>query len=405
MAITFVGRTQASSNSGTTTIAISTPAGIAAGDLMLVMVVNTLASVPAAPSGWTQINGYVSISGEVTSLFFKKYVVADGTSYTFGAANNLGFPKAVMRAYRTAVTVDANNHNTATSSTSLQIPALTATIIGAEWYVGFWTNAQGAITGPGDLVNTTADSTQWLTFDGDKVMGATGSVPGAETATAVSANWTGIAVTIIPYEALPQFFFHRIRRQHPVLLRAKRSVRNRIEFITRPNFIESPVLRHRQQPHRVVIAKAKRSLRTRWIVDRQVTAPHADFPPILRHRQPRKPISKVKAKPAMRGRLKPPALSAVPAELRSRRQPKRILQVRAKRPVRERLTLPPQPKKVLPLPVFARQRIKRRIHLIGKKSWILVFYGSAVVPPPATFVDIARWRGTARRGSAIHGSN
>src|SRR5207245_2121169 len=73
-----------------------------------------------------------SVTGGAATVTF------DGTG-----GNHLGFPKAVLRFYRnvnTSTPFDATATATTPSgtSTSLQIPALSATAMSNEFYVGFW---------------------------------------------------------------------------------------------------------------------------------------------------------------------------------------------------------------------------------------------------------------------------
>ena len=198
MAISFVARSQNNNNASGVSLTVNYPSGIQAGDLVLAWIVNFGVTCPT-PSGWSAVaTEQVNSIGDHLSLFSQTY--SSGSSQTFGST--LGFPKGVMRAYRGCRTFDATNGGAHTSAgaTSLQIAALSNTVIDNEWYVALWTDdaATTNITGPGDLGNTTNDGTQWGTFEGDKALGAKGTTPGGETATGPSGNWVAFATTLIP---------------------------------------------------------------------------------------------------------------------------------------------------------------------------------------------------------------
>jgi hypothetical protein len=193
--ITFIGRTEDSANSASTTVNVSPPAGIQTGDFML-LCVDSWNSVPNAPSGFTRLSTAQNSSLDYMSVFYKFYASGDGLPYIVGASS---YPDAVLRTYRGVSGVDASG--TAGSSgatTQLTIPALAATGASGDEYIGCFANdiAQ-AITLPSDLGHATTQISQWPLGDGDKAIGSSGSVPPAETATSASASdWIGQAVTL-----------------------------------------------------------------------------------------------------------------------------------------------------------------------------------------------------------------
>jgi Glycosyl hydrolases family 16 len=192
----FIGRTEASVNSANTTVAVLVPSGIEPGDLMVVFV-SSFNSTPTAPSGWTSLGSVTNSSSDVGAAFSLAYAAGDPSYFTF---SNVNWPKAILRVYRGVTAVDGQQFADSTrAGTSLAIPALPATTVADDEYVGFFVadNATSAISGSSDLGDQTADKTQWASFDGDKITSAFGSVPPAATATAApTEDWVGFGVTL-----------------------------------------------------------------------------------------------------------------------------------------------------------------------------------------------------------------
>ena len=198
-AITFIGRTQANVNSANTKVALTTPAGIQNGNLMLA-VVDSWNSTPPAPSGWTQLPGTaINSSADYAAAFTRIWHSGDPTSYTFTGVN---YPKAIMRVYSGATGIDASKPAPAsivnTKGPSFTLPALPATTVPSDEYVAFFANdnTSAAITGPSDLTDGIRDQAQWASFDADKLIANQGTVPPAETAIISSGNWIGYVVTL-----------------------------------------------------------------------------------------------------------------------------------------------------------------------------------------------------------------
>lgn len=208
----FCGRAQGDTNSANTNVVITFPAGTAAGDFILVCISSNTGMCPA-PTGWAQVASTITNSSSHTmALFWKIYTASDGASVTFGTTD-LQFPKAVMRVYCGVIAIDANNSAASSSNASTQvIPALTATQFSNEIYVGFWSSGDVSLNGPGDLVDGTSNpydggtTSNWATYDGDKVIVTAGTIPPAETASVAdlsTASWTSFAVTLILTDATP----------------------------------------------------------------------------------------------------------------------------------------------------------------------------------------------------------
>jgi hypothetical protein len=193
--ITFIGRTEDSANSASTTVNASPPAGVQNGDFMLLCVASWN-SVPAAPSGFTRLGTAVKNSNlDYLSAFYKFYAAGDGLPYVVGASS---WPDAVLRAYRGVSAVDASAFaGSSSAATNLTLPALPATNASGDEYVGCIANDTQPITLPSDLGHTTTQASQWQLGDGDKALGGAGTVPPAETATSSeAANWIGLAATL-----------------------------------------------------------------------------------------------------------------------------------------------------------------------------------------------------------------
>jgi hypothetical protein len=199
--VAFLGRTQAVSASDDTSVTISTPTGIANGDLMVVSV-TAWNSTPATPTGWTKLGSTTNSVPDEVAVFSSTWTTGSATSYTFGSGN-LNYPKAVMRVYSGASGIDASSAAPATSGsdtdgTSFSLPALSATAAANEDYVGFFIcDNCTSITGPSGLGDGTSDTSQWASYDGDLLIANAGSSVPTRTATAsTGGNWLGFAITV-----------------------------------------------------------------------------------------------------------------------------------------------------------------------------------------------------------------
>jgi hypothetical protein len=193
--LAFVGRTQNTANVPNTRITLPTPAGIRNNDVMLAFIASWN-STPTAPSGWTSLGSLENADHDIGAAFVTTWHTGNPTSYTFG---NVNWPKAVMRVYRGETGVDSSHFAAGGGGvSSLTIPILSATTAADDAYVAFFVNEGSPIIGPSDLIDVTADQTQWASFDGDKVIANRGTVPPAETASVTSGqtNWIGFAVTL-----------------------------------------------------------------------------------------------------------------------------------------------------------------------------------------------------------------
>lgn len=180
----FIGRTQANVNSTSATATITTPSGIQSGDMM-VIVASSYNAAPTGPAGWSALGTCNDTSSDYIGAWTK---TATGSgSFTVGG----NYPKAIMRVYRGPTSVDSSAcHGTST------IPALSATTAANDAYLGFFINPNLPITPPSDLVDGTSDTTQWASWDGDKIITNSGATPPAETASSTSRSISyGITLT------------------------------------------------------------------------------------------------------------------------------------------------------------------------------------------------------------------
>jgi hypothetical protein len=205
-AISFIGRSESSVNSPDTSVTLDTPAGIANGDLMLV-VVDSWNAAPSAPSGWSQSPGVaLNSSADYAAAFLKIWHSGDPAAFTFTGVN---YPKAVMRVYSGATGIDAASAAPATvvntGGPSFTLPALPATTEPDDEYAAFYANdnSAGVITGPSNLADGVSDQSQWASFDGDELIANQGTVAPAETAINVSGNWVGYAVNLSAEGTIP----------------------------------------------------------------------------------------------------------------------------------------------------------------------------------------------------------
>jgi len=205
-AISYITRSQNNNSTSASNLVLTVPATAVANDLLLSFVesydYNTV-----CPSQWIQLaNTGCSSSGNTffLNVCYRFATAGDpGSTYTW---LNLAYSKGIIRVERG---VDSGRPFRAVSGADatcvsigagLTIPALLPTGEPGDFYVGYWENAGATTTtGPGDLADTTADTTQWSTFEGDKTISLAGITPVAEAATGSSAvPWLGFAMTLRP---------------------------------------------------------------------------------------------------------------------------------------------------------------------------------------------------------------
>lgn len=211
-AIQFDGRTQNNTNAAGTSVSATTPSGVRDGDYLVVTVDSWDSNLPA-PASWTllrQTNNKVvsNGSGDHIALIYRVWHTGDPTSYSLGNGQ-LAYPKAVLRAYYGVGAIDAfacsPSPGAVTTGPSFTLANPPATKSTGEEFIGEWStdNTAASVNGPSDLGDGTAEKTQWSTFDGDKPIPASGTIPTSETANSASGspNWIGCDVTLVPSTA------------------------------------------------------------------------------------------------------------------------------------------------------------------------------------------------------------
>jgi hypothetical protein len=123
---THVG--SSSNSTGTTTLSLSKPAGVASGDMMLVAIYTGDAASASItpPSGWTELRTYAPNSFFRFSVFYRVAGASEGASYSFtvGDVDTVG----AISAYRGGETgAPASTISTGLSGTSLAAPSITTT--------------------------------------------------------------------------------------------------------------------------------------------------------------------------------------------------------------------------------------------------------------------------------------
>jgi FG-GAP-like repeat len=206
--IQFDGRTQNNTNATDASVTVMTPSGVQNGDYLLVTVDSVNPRRQGRIPHWkvlSRTNNRILSYGKYDhiALIYRIWHTGDPTSYSLGNGQ-LGYPKAVLRAYHGVGAIDAFAcsplKGAPTAGPSFTLAMLRATKSAGEEFIGEWAAASTSslINGPSDLGDGKADKTQWTTFDGDKKISAAGTVPTAETANIASGSvdWIGCDVTL-----------------------------------------------------------------------------------------------------------------------------------------------------------------------------------------------------------------
>lgn len=193
------------SNSGTGTLTISTPTGVAAGDVMLAQVGQRSGSTFTAPAGWTLVRSDTLAGQIVSALYWRVVTTTEPTSHSWTSPSG-GQSAGGIVAYRGVNTTNPVNAHAGLTGTvaTISIPAVTTTVSNTMVV------ALAAIrqTTPG-LPSATTALWQRASGNGSGSMGISGgdaafSGPGdtgARTATRStnSFQWTGQTVALRPH--------------------------------------------------------------------------------------------------------------------------------------------------------------------------------------------------------------
>ena len=155
MGATF--RSSASSTAdGITSLAVSAPAGLAQGDVMLAWVSYNSAATVSAPSGWSSVGSWMTASSASAQLFSRTAGSSEPASYTFsltgGATADIaaGILAYFVAGGSVSVGAETQSHNSA-QVTTYAAPSVTTTQA-SETVVAFWAaNQFNALTLPGGL--------------------------------------------------------------------------------------------------------------------------------------------------------------------------------------------------------------------------------------------------------------
>ncbi|HZJ06798.1 MAG TPA: PKD domain-containing protein, partial [Nocardioidaceae bacterium] len=141
--ISFVARSTAQANA--VAPAVTMPAGVEAGDTLLLTASLSLATAAAAPSGWTQVG--MNASTQLRSVVWARTATAGDVTGSPVAVTMEAQHKAtlVLSAYRgvNAATVSATA-SIDTNTTSHTTPAVT--VPGGSWVVSFWSEKSASST-------------------------------------------------------------------------------------------------------------------------------------------------------------------------------------------------------------------------------------------------------------------
>lgn len=203
---TPVAGTLAENATATTSLAVPYPAGISAGDLLLMWVAVSVATVPALPAGWTSIVSGSSGTGSQSPSNRWYYKVATGSetgnqSVTHSNATSRGQMWRISGVDQTTPIDVVGTHTAAAIGAATTHPGVTTTVTGAQVWASAMKNSSGGtyptVTSPFTMTEVLDDGTpyptvqvSYLTWSGS---GATGTVTFG-TDTSVRAGYDVLAL-------------------------------------------------------------------------------------------------------------------------------------------------------------------------------------------------------------------
>jgi hypothetical protein len=356
MAIALVGTpTTTSQAGGNRTITVNYSTGHASGHVAVAFITAASANTITGSKTWSTVQTTASLSGFEGYLLTRVLDGTEGSSETFTMGTNVSVYQVEMRVYSgvnnaTSLDTAASNPQPATGTSSSAAVAGFTTIQNADELVFFVASVATNSTyttpsTPGTFGNavTNLDSTNGQSIGGwdysQTSAGATGAT--ATTTSGSSVQWFAMLVALQPAATAVSNFPQQIRRlwqkHRAPQVKAKRVLRATLaRLLPQPDRPTFPAV-HSHQKRRIPIVKAKPRVRNRWLTERQVTAPHADFPQQLRRQNQKHRISLIKAKRSARSSIElripePTPMSAVMRHPRG--QKKRTPQIKAKRVIR-----------------------------------------------------------------------
>ena len=202
--VSSVGITQLFS----TTWNITAPVGVAAGHLLISVMVHNTASAVTLPSGWTLLFN-VDYGGPRRVTIAYKIATAsepaparDSYTFTLGAAGDGAHIIAAYRGVNQTTPIDVSANTPTSTSVNITIPEITTTVNSAMllWVASDNNgNTLGAPAGTkvvSEMFNSVAFSRIWLAEEFDATLGATGTR--LATTGGASVNWAAASIALAP---------------------------------------------------------------------------------------------------------------------------------------------------------------------------------------------------------------
>lgn len=193
-AITFVAASANAPNATSTTFALTAPAGIVAGDVLLAQIAATGGSniTVTAPAGWTLISRLNSGTALLQGIYYKVASAADSGAiftWTLSASQKSTGGIVAYRGVNNIEPIDAAGGQVNAASTSVTAPSVTTTSSNAM-LVGFFGlgTAQAAFNVPGTMVERYDVSSNALPGTGSAAADAIQAAPGASGAQVATTN-------------------------------------------------------------------------------------------------------------------------------------------------------------------------------------------------------------------------
>ena len=186
--ITFVSSNEATSSGKSTSITVTRPTGLVAGDLMLALVVqNKTNQTISAATGWTLVHNSDDTREPKTVIFRRTAAGSEAANYSFTSTDNEAIAAGVV-AYRnvdTTAPVNATAMQANGSASSATAPSVTTTAANTM-LVGMWGAPGASFTKPAG----TTESVNLATGSGSNAISALAT---HETRAAIGATGTRVA--------------------------------------------------------------------------------------------------------------------------------------------------------------------------------------------------------------------
>lgn len=132
-AISFVAATGANNGTGSTSLSITKPTGVAQGDVMLAAVTATGTGTVTAPAGWTVVKNTTQGTTLRQAVYYKVAGASEGASYSWGLGTSRSTSGGIIdyRGANQTAPVDASATATATSGNPVA-PSVTTSAAGDQ---------------------------------------------------------------------------------------------------------------------------------------------------------------------------------------------------------------------------------------------------------------------------------